>query len=172
MALFKISKGLSENLPITYNEGYAYFTTDDGKFYIDTNNSADGRIGLNAFKADTDRLGNIIDETYISCEEDEIIDGPVPKIDAETLNGKTADDFLLKNDNIAYNKIILPDGSKWDGTITGGGSGTGSVNPEEILNIIKENSAYFDANNDGDVDIILPGGSSNSGSIDMSGYVK
>lgn len=171
MALFKISKGLSENLPTTYNEGYAYFTTDDGKFYIDTNNSVDGRIGLNAFKADTDRLGNIIDETYISFEEDEIIEGPVPKIDAETLNGKTADDFILKNDDIAYNKIILPDGSKWDGIITGSGSG-GNVNPEEVLKIIKENSAYFDADSDGDVDIILPGGNSNSGSMDMSGYVK
>ena len=34
MALFKISKGLAANLPTTYKEGYCYFTTDDGKFYI------------------------------------------------------------------------------------------------------------------------------------------
>lgn len=64
MALFKIEKGLATNL--TKNrpnakEGYAYFTTDDGKLYIDI--SGDGtsntpnvlgtnRICLNAGKAD------------------------------------------------------------------------------------------------------------------------
>lgn len=56
MALFKIKKGLSENLPSTYVEGYCYFTTDDGKFYIDTTNTETGRIVLNAEQAD--RLGS------------------------------------------------------------------------------------------------------------------
>ena len=53
MALFKIKRGLATNLPKTYNEGYCYFTTDDGKFYIDTSNVAAGRVTLNAYKADT-----------------------------------------------------------------------------------------------------------------------
>ena len=35
MALFKIFKGRKVNLPQTKTDGYAYFTTDDGKFYID-----------------------------------------------------------------------------------------------------------------------------------------
>lgn len=36
MALFKILKGKSTSLPSVQNtEGYAYFTPDDGKFYID-----------------------------------------------------------------------------------------------------------------------------------------
>lgn len=40
MALFKIFKGKSKNLGITggtnkTKDGYAYFTPDDGKFYID-----------------------------------------------------------------------------------------------------------------------------------------
>ena len=35
MALFKIFKGKKANLPETRVDGYAYFTTDDGKFYID-----------------------------------------------------------------------------------------------------------------------------------------
>ena len=52
MALFKISKGLAAALPKTYNEGYCYFTTDDGKFYIDTTSAASGRVCLNAAKAD------------------------------------------------------------------------------------------------------------------------
>lgn len=47
MALFKINKGKSDKLPSTYKEGYCYLTTDDGKFYIDTSNTADGRIVLN-----------------------------------------------------------------------------------------------------------------------------
>ena len=53
MALFKISKGLKANLPTTYNEGYCYFTTDDGKMYIDTSGTSSGRVCLNAAKADT-----------------------------------------------------------------------------------------------------------------------
>ena len=61
MALFKISKGLAANLPTTYNEGWCYFTTDDGKFYIDI--SGDGgstgtRVVLNAGVADHLIQGN------------------------------------------------------------------------------------------------------------------
>ena len=52
MALFKILKGLSTNLPSTYKEGFCYFTTDDGKMYIDTTSAAGGRVCLNAAKAD------------------------------------------------------------------------------------------------------------------------
>ena len=63
MALFKIEKGLAVNLEANRpyaKEGYAYFTTDDGKLYIDI--SGDGttpvrigkdRICLNAANADT-----------------------------------------------------------------------------------------------------------------------
>ena len=46
MALFKISKGLAANLPQTLHEGYCYFTTDDGKFYIDVDSSH--RVPLSA----------------------------------------------------------------------------------------------------------------------------
>lgn len=35
MALFKIFRGTSNRLPQTITDSYAYFTTDDGKFYID-----------------------------------------------------------------------------------------------------------------------------------------
>lgn len=52
MALFKIKKGIKQDLPTTYNEGYCYFTIDDGKFYIDTTNTEAGRVVLNALKAD------------------------------------------------------------------------------------------------------------------------
>ena len=56
MALFKIFKGNSTNLPLgtksqltgkslPYQEGFAYFTPDTGRFYIDAGNE---RIALNA----------------------------------------------------------------------------------------------------------------------------
>lgn len=64
MALFKVSKGLAKNLTTNVpnaKEGFAYFTSDDGKFYIDI--SGDGtpatkavigtnRIPLNAYASD------------------------------------------------------------------------------------------------------------------------
>ena len=60
MALFKIEKGLKDNLSVNRPnavEGYCYFTTDDGKFYIDIADGAaevgTNRKCLNAGKADT-----------------------------------------------------------------------------------------------------------------------
>lgn len=64
MALFKVNKGLAKNLMTNVpnaKEGFAYFTTDDGKFYIDI--AGDGtsttkavigtnRIPLNAYTSD------------------------------------------------------------------------------------------------------------------------
>lgn len=61
MALFKISKGQAANLPNTYHEGYCYFTTDDGKFYIDTSNEA--RVSLNAHISDGIRCGYVLDSS-------------------------------------------------------------------------------------------------------------
>jgi len=76
MALFKISKGEARNLPITYNEGYCYFTTDDGYFYIDiatgtSTNNLDGtkRKRLNAERAICDAEGNTITATYLPIDE-------------------------------------------------------------------------------------------------------
>lgn len=77
MALFKISKGLSKNLMtnVPYaKEGFAYFTSDDGKFYIDvegdgTNASpaviGENRIPLSALSTDWIKATKIEDtETY------------------------------------------------------------------------------------------------------------
>ena len=84
MALFKISKGLAANLPTTYKEGYCYFTTDDGKFYIDTaDGAASGRICLNAAAADklttarTIGLGTAVTSTAISFDGSSSITIPV-----------------------------------------------------------------------------------------------
>lgn len=71
MALFKISKGLAANLAKNMpnaKEGFAYFTSDDGKFYIDT--AGDGttatpavvginRIPLNAYASDVLKAGEM-----------------------------------------------------------------------------------------------------------------
>ena len=54
MALFKISKGKSENLPTNKVDGYCYVTTNDHKFYVDYTKD-DGtldRFALNAVSAD------------------------------------------------------------------------------------------------------------------------
>lgn len=38
MALFKILRGSEENLPETKTDGYAYFCSDTGRFFIDYKN--------------------------------------------------------------------------------------------------------------------------------------
>ena len=57
MALFKIEKGLAASLATarpTTHEGWCYFTTNEGKFYIDIADGDDlsARVCLNAGKAD------------------------------------------------------------------------------------------------------------------------
>lgn len=55
MALFKISKGASERLPSTLTEGYAWYTYDDSKFYIDYKDDTGTlhRKAINAADAET-----------------------------------------------------------------------------------------------------------------------
>ena len=53
MALFKILRGLSESLDsVELHDGYAYFTPEDGMFYIDYDPQENGsgeRIPINSF---------------------------------------------------------------------------------------------------------------------------
>ncbi len=58
MALFKVFRGTSENLPSTIHDGYAYFTTNDGKFYIDTSTR---RILINPDTSSADKISYIRD---------------------------------------------------------------------------------------------------------------
>ena len=44
MALFKVFRGNSSDLPATIHDGYMYLTVDDGKVYIDTDQT---RIAVN-----------------------------------------------------------------------------------------------------------------------------
>ena len=80
MALFKINKGLAENLAknMPYaKEGFAYFTKDDGKFYIDidgdgTTTKAEinvNRIPLNAAKAD---IATMIQATAMATDDNKV----------------------------------------------------------------------------------------------------
>ena len=104
MALFKINKGDSSRLESQKaHEGYAYFTPDNGKFYIDV--AGDGsqdailgenRIALSAEKAEQDLLGNVIDETYIRINVDGAEAGSATKINADLLNGLSADEYATK----------------------------------------------------------------------------
>lgn len=80
MALFKINKGLAENLAknMPYaKEGFAYFTKDDGKFYIDIDGDGTtteavvnvNRIPLNAAKAD---VATMIQATTMETDDNKV----------------------------------------------------------------------------------------------------
>lgn len=80
MALFKINKGLAENLAknMPYaKEGFAYFTKDDGKFYIDIDGDGTtteavvnvNRIPLNAAKAD---VATMIQATAMATDDSKV----------------------------------------------------------------------------------------------------
>ena len=58
MALFKVFRGSSKDLPSVIHDGYAYLTTDDGKFYIDTSNK---RILINPDTSSAQKISYIRD---------------------------------------------------------------------------------------------------------------
>lgn len=49
----------SKNLPTTYHQGYCYFDVNTGKFWIDTTNTAAGRMAINAANADSVEWNNV-----------------------------------------------------------------------------------------------------------------
>lgn len=57
MALFKILKGKSQNLPKTITEGYAYVTTDEHKMYIDISDTE--RVCLNDNESVQNSIGSL-----------------------------------------------------------------------------------------------------------------
>ena len=71
MALFKSLRGKRNNLPSTKTDGYAYFCTDDGTFWIDYKDDSGviQRKQINAANSDT--LGGAslsTDLTYIETQ--------------------------------------------------------------------------------------------------------
>ena len=75
MALFKITRGAEEDLPSSYHDGYAYFCTDTGSFYIDYGNELlpngkPPRIKITAGKADrltsSTQVGSATEPVYFN----------------------------------------------------------------------------------------------------------
>ena len=76
MALFKIFRGTSENLPSIVHDGYAYLTTDDGKFYVDTKEK---RILINPDTSSADKISYLQDGimTDVAAVLDSLLDTSV-----------------------------------------------------------------------------------------------
>ena len=87
MALFKVSKGTSQNLPSTLTDGYCWYTYDDSKFYIDyINENGDlTRKALNAQDAET--LTGASLATILNSSDVEI---PTSKAVLDALSSATA----------------------------------------------------------------------------------
>lgn len=162
MALFKIKRGLAATLPQTYVEGYCYFTTDDGKFYIDTTNTAAGRITLNAYKADILRTArnlqvDLESTSYVS------FDGSVDRKNigisgilgvANGGTGKsthTANAVLTGNGTSAVKNVATASGALYAtaangapkfGTLPVAQGGTGlTANPSMLINLASNSAA-------------------------------
>lgn len=72
MALFKVSKGLRENLPQQITEGYCWYTYDDSKFYIDYLDE-DGELNRKALNAEeAERLSGASLSTILNSSDIEI----------------------------------------------------------------------------------------------------
>ena len=145
MALFKIEKGLAANLSVnrpTAVEGYCYFTSDDGKFYIDIANGtaltpADNqgelkgvtRMPINAYLSDkaktadwaaralADINGNEIDSHYGNSLE--ITDKYNLKLFAHDANHTLLSTVTLPKDVDTASKFTAAQAIKLTGAVTG-----------------------------------------------------
>lgn len=146
MALFKILKGQSANLPSTYHEGYCYFTTDTKKFYIDisSENDPSSRVELNANIADYaarayyDENGVNIANNYLKTGTNSDLDANEMLITDSQKNvttRKLVDGYTIvgalpatPDENVVY---LIASGSD-----SGGGGGSGSGGTVTITNTL------------------------------------
>lgn len=110
MALFKSLRGKRENLPSTKTDGYAYFCTDDGTFWIDykDENGSLQRKQLNAKDAET--LFGASLSTVLNSSDTEV---PTSKAVSDSLNS-----FLV----ISNGESGLPSAKDWRSMAYGGGA--------------------------------------------------
>lgn len=103
ISLFKIFKGKAVNLPTDMHDGYAYFTTDDGKFYIDK--LVDGVLKRTLINPTADITGKVksattaewAQQTSLTSEKDVIY----VYTDHQTDNGKNIPGIKI-GDGLAY----------------------------------------------------------------------
>lgn len=103
ISLFKIFKGKAVNLPTDMHDGYAYFTTDDGKFYIDA--LVDGALKRTLINPTVDTTGKVksattaewAQQTSLTSEKDVIY----VYTDHQTDNGKNIPGIKI-GDGLAY----------------------------------------------------------------------
>ena len=106
MALFKTFKGLSEHLMSgkpNAVEGYAYFTTDDGKFYIDISTANTATIGTNRIPLSADYADRI---PYGTCNSNYLVTSKIVST-TNSLTGKT-DPFTYKAGSLILVKFLAP----------------------------------------------------------------
>lgn len=155
MALFKINKGLNANLPVPRHDGYAYFTTDDGKFWIDFEDNTDGILQDDGTKVSRKAL-NAERADYVGYSLTLQFDGD----SQPTYNGLVARTYNISPENIHALSII------------NGGTVAGPITLNNVLTV--NNDAYIDSATIGD--LLVNGGTRfvgdvNAGKITASQFV-
>ena len=115
MALFKVFRGTSENLPSTIHDGYAYLTTDDGKFYIDTSTR---RILINPDTSSANKISYIRDGvmTNVAAVLDDLLAQSGVSIEVHTTeewSGEAGRQISTKGTFYAYSDGYLEEGGTY-----------------------------------------------------------
>lgn len=132
MALFKIERGTAENLMSnrpTIKDGFAYFTTDDGKFYIDvgTDNqnaivgkSTSAKPGVNRVCINLDPLVVTVNGSSYSTQQEAIFYAPTNAIatsmEKRYLLGSAATDSVdtISTNSSVYTQNGIVYGAAWN----------------------------------------------------------
>lgn len=107
MSLFKVCRGAEGNLPTIKTDGYAYFCTDTGSFYIDHKNASNVLVRSKISANYADKLRYVKDGQTVEIDASKVIttENIATTIGTATTqkNGLMSKDDKIKLDGIATN---------------------------------------------------------------------
>ena len=108
MALFKICRGNESNLPETLTDGYAYFCTDTGNFYIDWADS-DGNVSREHISAEYATKLRYKDDSgeWVEIEAKDIANITVEQVQADFAEVDSSEPSFIKNKVVGYEPDIV-----------------------------------------------------------------
>ena len=113
MALFKICRGNESNLPTTLTDGYAYFCTDTGNFYIDWADS-DGNVSREHISAEYATKLRYKDDNgeWVEIDAKDLTNITVDQVQADYAEVDPNEPSFIKNKVVGYKPDFVPE-STW-----------------------------------------------------------
>lgn len=110
MALFKVCRGNESNLPTAKNDGWAYFCTNTGNFYIDWADSSNNLVRVQINAGCAERVRYLDGEEYVEIAAVEIAEALAKAhthANKTVLDGVNAELVMMWSQTSAYVESLV-----------------------------------------------------------------